>query len=286
MILRINSFFFNEVDTRIFAVLRICTGLLMTLWVIAGYPNWHRDYHADGILSLSVMGPEFPWFYKWLSVVDMLDGIFPIYFWWWLTLIVSISFTLGLSSKLMCLLLLILHTSFQHRNYWASNAEQTVFRMICFYSLFMPLGRNFSIDSLMFKPKDNLSTIWPLRMMQLNCCIVYAVSTYWKLVSDKVWLSGETMYYTIYNPQWSKFTFPELFLLPGVSLISTYGSLFLEGSFSILVWFKSLRKYVAYIAILFQIMIAVFLNHVGFFSMAMACALISFLRWNDFRYFK
>ncbi len=283
MISKIDSFFFQMVDTRIFAVIRITSGVLMTLWVLAAYPNWFRDYHSEGMLSLYVMGSEYPWFNKWFSVVDVFDGYVPIIFWWWFCLFVSLAFTLGFSSKLMCLLLLILHTSFQHRNYWASNAEQTVFRMICFYSLFMPLGRNFSIDALLFKNKNNLSPIWSLRMMQLHCCVVYSVSTYWKIVKDKVWLSGETMYYVIYNPIWSKFPFPELFLIPGVSLLATWGSLLLEGSFSILVWFPRLRKYIAFIAIAFQFVIAIFLNHVGFFSLSMACALVSFLRWGDLK---
>jgi hypothetical protein len=276
---RLRRFFFAPADVESVALFRVALGALMLAWCVTLYPNWARDYAADGMISLGDPLGRSPGAH-WYSVVDLLDGRVPIEAWWWIVTAATIAFTIGLKSRWMAALLLVLHTSLLHRNLWASNAEQGLWRMLLFYAMFMPLGAAWAVT------KDGAGRahdhpIWPVRMAQLHLCLIYLVSSPYKWFSDEAWRHGDALYYVLINGTWSRWPWPEWLYHWPVAAGATYGSLLVEASFPFLVWMPALRPYVALTIVGFQVMLAVVLNHISFFSLATACGLLLFCRSGD-----
>jgi hypothetical protein len=119
--------------------------------------------------------------------------------------------------------------------------------------------------------------------MQINLALVYLISQPYKLVSDPAWLSGDAMYYVMVNRTWSRFPWPELYYHPAVAALSTWGSLVIELALPIGVWFRPLRRWVVLAAGLLHVGIAVALQNVTFFSLAMTCSFLVFLTSDDLR---
>lgn len=270
----IDRFFFSAYDSRPLAVFRIALGTLMLIWCLLALPNLDRDYAADGMLSLHQVGPQVD-VLKWYSVIDMLDGKVPLLAFWIALLIASLFFLFGFLTRASTVALFVLHTGFLHRNLWASNAEQDMFRMLLFYAMVMPLGDGFSIDRLLFKKPKSAAPIWPVRAAQIHLCLVYLISSPYKWFSDEAWRTGDALYYVMINPNWSRWPWPSMFYHWPVTALASYASLLLEFSTPFLIWGR-FRPWVALTMIVFQILLGLVLNHISFFTFTMACGLTLF----------
>ena len=124
--------------------------------------------------------------------------------------------------------------------------------------------------------------IWAVRAMQINFIAIYFFSLPNKLADDIAWINGDAIYMSMVSDMWSRQFCPRLFyLFDGLfSKIVTYGTILVEGTFPILVWFPKTSK-ARLISILalasMHIGIAISLNGVAFFSLSMVCGLISFI---------
>jgi hypothetical protein len=189
----IDRFFFSTYDPRVLAVFRIVLGILMLAWCLCLFPNLDRDYARDGMLSLNSIGPEVQGT-KWYSVIDLLDGTVPLIYFWIALLVSTLMFIFGFFTRTATVVLWILHTSFLHRNLWASNAEQTTFRMLLFYGMLLPLGAGLSLDQRLFKRLDLRPQVWPVRAAQFHLCLIYLISSPWKWTADEAWRAGDALY--------------------------------------------------------------------------------------------
>ncbi|MGE4133524.1 MAG: hypothetical protein AB7F86_17950 [Bdellovibrionales bacterium] len=258
----IERFFFDQIQARELIPFRLAAGTLSILWLLLAIPTWTRDYGASGILGY---GHEFSGRGVWIwSFLDPIFAVTPVWIPWLLMMLFSALFVTGRWTRTMAALLWIFHTIFLFRNVISSNAEQTVMRMLFFYSMFLPLDGKGSAEA------------WRWRMPQFHICAVYLISTICKIKTDPAWLSGDTMYYVLINPLWSKFPYPEIVTVPGVSKLLTWSSLLLEGSFAFLIWTRW-KNAVAIAMVCFHILIALALNHVAFFSLSVACGCLLFL---------
>ena len=121
--------------------------------------------------------------------------------------------------------------------------------------------------------------IWAVRAMQINFIAIYFFSLPNKLADDVAWINGDAIYLSMVSSMWSRQLCPERFyIFDGLfSKIATYGTIFVEGTFPILVWFPK-TKMVSILALAsMHIFIAIFLNGVAFFSLSMVCGLITFI---------
>lgn len=121
--------------------------------------------------------------------------------------------------------------------------------------------------------------IWAMRAMQLNFIAIYVFSLPNKLADDVAWINGDAIYLAMVSSMWSRQFCPELFyLFDGLfSKIATYGTIFLEGTFPILVWFSKTRMFSILALASLHIAVAIFLNGVAFFTLSMVCGLITFI---------
>jgi hypothetical protein len=106
----------------------------------------------------------------------------------------------------------------------------------------------------------------------LNVLLIYAISLPNKLADDVCWWDGTAIYWTMMNRSWCRHPGWLIFAWWPVSALGTYGTILVEGSFPILVWFRRTRLVsLAAIASL-HLGIAVMLHNVTFFTLSMVCS--------------
>ena len=274
-----DEFWFSRFDPASASMFRIFLGALMFVFYIANFPNWERFYAVDGMVSLD---PKTLLSTNWWTIFSWTEGIVPIKAYWWLGLFSTVAFTLGFQTRLATIILYILQTSMNSRDWFVINGEDHIFRMILFYSCFAPLNFSFSLDSH-FRKKNlerkglsddkELPFIWPIRMMQINIILIYIINVPNKLTDDVAWISGEAIYWTAVNNMWSHQIFTEYFYKWDclLSKIATYGTVLVEGLFPLLVWIRQ-TKLISIIALtLLHLGVAVFIPNVTFFTLSMIC---------------
>jgi hypothetical protein len=256
--------------------------VLIFLTLIALLPSWDFFYSAQGVckrLPGQPVGMQ-----EWASLFYYAEGIIPAKALGWLGILTAASFTVGFQTRACTIFLFLLVCSMVNTCRSSINGEDLVYRMLLFYSCFAPLGQSLSVDS--WRRRGDASPpprIWPVRLMQINFALIYIFTQTRKVYGDPVWMGGDAMYYTMVNTTWSRFPWPMLFANPLVTKLTTYGSLVIELAFPLLVWFRPFRLSVIALLAAVHIGIAVGLQNVTFFSLAMVAALWIFVPAADTR---
>ncbi len=271
---------FARFDPLSVGVFRICLGTLLVAFYAALSPVWDRYYGPDGILSLDAMDPTRS-AQDWWSLFYWTEGVVPVRAYWWVGCVSAISFTVGWQTRLCTILLYAIQSSMIHTNRAVVNGEDLVFRMLLFYGCFAPLGATFSIDRWLHRRNGGMEMapgsltaprIWPVRLMQINIALIYFISLPFKLVDDTAWLGGTAIYWTVTNEMWSRWPWPKLFYATIPTALASYGTILVEAAFPILVWFRRPKLYVLAAIGGLQVVIAIVLQNVTFFSLAMVCS--------------
>ncbi len=275
-----NRIWFSPFDPLSVSVFRLCLGLLLIVYFIANFPNWERFFAADGMLSLSAFAPQRPHI-SWSLIFHWTEGIVPLGVWWWLGFLAAIGFAVGYQTRLCTVVLFVLIASMVHRNLMIVNGEDLVFRMLLLYCCFAPLNATLSIDSYRKRRKaeregtpftPTTPTIWAVRLMQINIALIYAISLPYKLVDDVAWLNGTALYWATHSNLWTRWPSFPLFYSPFLIKVMTYGTILVEGSFPLLVWFRPTRLLIIIAMASMHIGIAIMLQNVTFFTLAMVCS--------------
>jgi len=283
-----NRIWFRRFDPVSVGMFRIWTGVLMLIMLTASYPQWNDFYGADGILSLNdpdlePYRPESGW-----NFFALTEEALPTMFWWWAGAAAAVCFTVGFCTRPVTIFLFLLICSMVNRTVVLVNGDDLVFRMLLFHGMFAPLGYSLSADSLIRRrwrawrgktgpPREPM--IWAVRMMQVNVALIYVISLPFKLSDDPAWLAGDAIYYTLVSNMWSRGWYPELgYLWGGIfSKLATYGTIFIEGQFPILVWFRRTRLFSVALVTALHLGIAVMVPNVALFTLSMVCAFWLFM---------
>jgi hypothetical protein len=275
---------FSRFDPFSAGVFRIFLGALLVAFYLALFPNWERFFAPDGIPSTHTPDSMRPLHLWWWNVFSWTEGVLPVGAFWWVGLVAAACFTLGYWTRLSTVVLFALETSMNDTNRYVSNGEDYVFRMLLFYSCFAPLGHCLSVDGWLrarraSRPVGDGATgprIWPVRLMQINIALVYALSLPHKFMDDSAWGDGTAMYWTLLSANWSRWPWPKALYSGLVSevviVIMTFGTALAEGAFPLLVWFRRTRLYAVAALAGLHLGIAVMLQNVTFFSLAMFCS--------------
>ena len=143
--------FFNEhyrsLDPRWLGLFRICFGMLLISELGYRWTYARLLFSNDGVLPnhfslFAPMGQDLFSIYHVFSTVEEVHVAFA------LTLIVFVCFTLGYRTRLFHVLSAILITSLHGRNLFTENGGSVVTHSLAIWTMFLPLGRHFSIDAL------------------------------------------------------------------------------------------------------------------------------------------
>ncbi len=134
-------------DLRWLGVFRIFFGLLLIADLVRRWAAATDFYTNDGVLPnhfslFRPLGREVFSIYHAFSTLPEVNVAFG------LTLLVFLAFTLGYRTRLFHALSLLCITSLNSRNLLLENGGTVVMNLLCFWTLFFPLGRRLSLDAL------------------------------------------------------------------------------------------------------------------------------------------
>jgi predicted DCC family thiol-disulfide oxidoreductase YuxK len=135
------------VDVRWLGIFRMLLGSLLCVDLLRRWYYARPFYTNDGLLPnhfslFRPMGSNVFSIYHAFSTLGEVSVAFAI------TLLVFLSFTFGLKTKLMHVLSAVCITSLNSRNIFVENGGTVVVNLITVWTLFLPLGRRFSLDAL------------------------------------------------------------------------------------------------------------------------------------------
>lgn len=261
------------------AVFRIGFGLLWLDILLSSFPNWLRFYGANGIVPFSWLGEQY--YARPTLLAISSDQLFTWLF-YWVSVAAAVAFIVGFRTRLATVWLYLALSSMVNRTPSITHGEDLVSRELLFFACFASLGDRVSIDAWLRArrglPPPRPGRIWPLRLMQLVVAFVYLFSMPAKPSDDVAWRDGTAIYYVMASVNWGRFpSIAPLFYSGPLSYFLTLGTLVVEGSFPILVWFRRTRA-VALVAIaLLQVGIALLVNNVFNFNLVMLTSFVLFV---------
>jgi hypothetical protein len=164
-------------------------------------------------------------------------------------MVLSILVTLGYWTRISTILLAVLMVSLQHRLGPFLNGGDTVLRVGSIYLALAPCGLAFSLDRWLGLRSGKISgpiplvSLWPQRLIQYNCALIYFTTT-WAKWFGVLWKTGAATWYPARLHEFDKFPVPAFMNDFPMVTITTYGTLLVEFALATLVWFKPLRKWV------------------------------------------
>jgi hypothetical protein len=283
-----NRFWFADHDPRPAAAFRWTMGSLCTLMFVALWPQWDRFFAADGIISLNEPGWDNPRVDCVWGAFHWTEGLIPIGAWWFVGLALSVLFTVGLRTRWATVGLLLVIDAMLRRNPYVVNGEDLVMRMCLLYCVFVDLGAVWSVDAWLRRragtPARTALFGWPLRMLQINVALIYAISLPYKFVQDPGWITGDAVHWTVASDMWGPGTCAWITLAWNgwIRKAMTFGAVLVEGAFPLAVWFARTRRWTIAGVVTLHVSIAVLIPNVTFFTLSMVCAFAVFLTGADF----
>jgi hypothetical protein len=283
-----NPFWFTPLDARPLALFRILTGILCFAMFASMLPNWSRFFAADGMISLVSVEFKNPRVDSCLGLFHWTEGWIPVEFFGYFSLVICGMFIFGMHTRWVTLALLLLIDATVHRNPYITNGEELVARMCLVYCLLVDLGAVWSWDALRRKerglPDRKTVFSWPVRMMQINIALIYAISLPYKFAQDPGWVTGDAMHWTVASDMWGPSSMPWITLAFGgfFRKLITFGTVIVEGMFPLLVWFRPSRRLAIFLISSLHIGIALVIPNVTFFTLIMVCVFAAFWTGEDF----
>ena len=135
-----------RIDTRSLAVFRIFVGLLVVADVLLRSRNFLLYYTDGGIVPQSLAQANTPEYaisvYYLTSDPVAIAGLFA------LTALVGLSLVVGYRTRVATVLTFLLVISLDHHNPFVTSYADTLFRLLLFWAIFLPLGERWSVDAV------------------------------------------------------------------------------------------------------------------------------------------
>lgn len=272
--------FFGEATTgKGVSVFRILFGLLST-WVTFGvWLNLDRFWGKAGLIPFEVVRND-AWnkmgLITWApDSSSLLVGIAVA------LSVASVCATLGVASRVMMLVIGLLHISLQFRNPLILNSGDRLFQILAMIAVFMPLDNHFSLTAWWRRRRGRpipLGRVYGARLLQLQISYVYISSCLAKL-SNVRWRNGMALRDVLASPvfaEWPAYIDSRLILY-----FLTYSTLVFELAFPLAVWWKRVRPFLLLWGIGFHVGIDV-LMIIPMFSSVMIVSYPAFLSDEDF----
>ncbi|WP_255193560.1 HTTM domain-containing protein [Natronobeatus ordinarius] len=180
---------FVAIDTRALAAFRVSAGLLIIADVLLRSRNFTFFYTEDGAVPLS------------LAQQMSADGAFSIFYYttnstviaalFVLHVLIALQLIVGYRTRLATILSFLLVISLDHRNPLVLSYADTLFRMLLFWAIFLPLGERWSVDALYAdsRPREQISSLASAAIL-IQIVYMYVLNGYHKRESE-LWTGGE-----------------------------------------------------------------------------------------------
>jgi hypothetical protein len=279
----VTQFFAAPVTGSSASVFRIAVGALAAWNAFTLVMNTERYFSDAGAYPWDLAREDKSWgAFAWAPHdIDHAYAVLVAY------VIVALLLMFGVLSRVSCVALWYLQLSVAHRNTLIASDADMVFGILLFISIFLPLGRRWSVDAWIAgrlaelkwwptrfgREQRRLPSIWSARLLQLQIALIYGVTACAKL-QEAVWQEGRALRGFLAMPSYA--TWPMWhdhwpFMKP-----LTWGTLAFECAFVLLIWFRPLRPWLLVAGVAFHAGIDV-LMQIPMFSWTMICAYIMFV---------
>lgn len=188
-------------DLRSLALFRIGLALMVMADLIsrASAGGLVAHYTDTGVLPHQVLIQELlhPWYWS-LHLIsgELLFQLLLFVF----AFLCTLALLFGYHTRLAIIATWILNISIQNRNPALIFAGDDVLRAILFWSMFLPLGANYSIESALnsaSKPLPKVVASGATFAFMIQLCFIYIWSAAYKTKSSTWWPDGDAVYYAL-----------------------------------------------------------------------------------------
>jgi hypothetical protein len=266
-----DRFFFEPVATTPMALLRMAWGALAALWALTLLPDVD-PLLTDGALGYDRGRPAGSW-----NPLDLVGWDRAPLVVCALLLLAAVATAVGYRTRLSAAVAVLCMLSLQRTNPTVFNSGDLALRQVGIAVALAPSGLVLSLDALRRRAGATvLRAPWPLRLLQLELAVGYALSA-WAKLRGATWHEGTALGLAMRIEDLQRFAAPEWLFDQDLLLNAlTWASLAFEASFAFLVWNRRLRPWVLGVGVAFHLGIDVLFD-VGFFSWVMLAAYLAFL---------
>ncbi len=262
------------------AALRIGTGLILLLDVLATYWPYRYDYFGPGSLAEPDVFVDLfsPPRWNW-SLIRSFPSIFTpdtICMVWALA---ALALTIGVFPRIAAVVSWAMAVSVINYETYLHNSGDLIRQHLLFFLMLTPCGAAWSITKPRGLPPGARAAVypWAFRLMFLELIVIYFLNGFYKAVFSDSWFAGTTLHYVLHTPGWSRWSPPfdiPLFASRGL----TYFVLAWELSFPIMVLIKPMRFWALLIGAAFHL--GTFFNlEIGPFGLYALCYYLPLLPW-------
>ncbi|PSF37689.1 hypothetical protein C7H19_09040 [Aphanothece hegewaldii CCALA 016] len=250
-------------DLRSLGLFRVALALVILSDLIIRFGGITAHYSDQGLVpreALAKIGSS-PFYWSilnlsgqpWVQVILFLFAIF-----------IALLLLVGYRTRLATIATWAMIISIHNRNPVVLFAADDVLRAILFWSMFLPLGATYSIDSALNTSLDPLpKRIWSgaTFAFMIQIAFIYMWSAAFKTKSDLWWPDGTAVYYSLSFDQYATVFGQWMLKLPqNILKIMTFGALTFEWVGPILMFIPIHNSFFRCVAI-----VSFSLLHLGFF---------------------
>jgi len=182
-------------DVRSLAVMRIGAAMVVIADLFQRLPALRAHYTDQGVLPRALLETmDAGW-----SVYRLTGSFAGIGVLWGIALVFALGLLLGFRTRFAAVACWVLLVSLQNRNPFVYHSGDDLLRLTLFWGMFLPLGRQWSIDARQRRPADacpgqvvSVGTVgW---FLQIFCLFVFLFDH--KLLGN-AWRNGTAVYYAL-----------------------------------------------------------------------------------------
>ncbi|MCC7338917.1 MAG: HTTM domain-containing protein [Pirellulaceae bacterium] len=288
---RFDNWLFAGCHPTVCSILRIATASVLLVYLLTLYGELEYWFTDAGVLKSAtaeeigqgVYGSLLFWLPSDLTTVKLC---------WSVMFIQTVLLWLGCLSRFQVACLFVWLVSFQHRNSYIFDGQDTLLRILTFSMIFMPLDTRWSLGRWLRNKCRSATAIeqlrdawataalpsaWGLRLVQLQVTAMY-LSTAWEKYRGLTWRDGTALFYVSrMDDLYGRVPLPDSwFETPWLLAAMTWGVLATEAILPFALWWKPTRLWALLAAIGLHLSIEITM-HIFLFEWLMIVSLLSFL---------
>lgn len=208
-----------QIDLRALAAFRIAMGFLIVLDLVLRARNFTAFYTNDGVLPTEALYADYTEvnsIHAWLGDAWLVALLFVI------AAAFGIALMLGYRTTTVTVVSWLLLFSLHNRNPMVLNGGDTMFRLLLFWGIFLPLGERWSIDARWID-RDRTTVASMASIAILAQIVIVYVSNFVHKTRGQAWIDGEAVPYILTLDQFTVFLGPHLAEFPHVLVGFSYG---------------------------------------------------------------
>lgn len=290
-----DRFLFESCSVETCVVLRVTYALLLIPYTLVWWKDGTQWFSDAGVMSSETAnavleGPQWSLFFAVPAEPWLVQTCLAV------LLLHSVCLLLGVFSRFQAACIFFWLLSFQHRNPLVCDGEDTVFRLLAFFMIFMPLdagwslGRRwlqrFHLDNAQNAPTPSREHAWAIRLVQVQMSLIY-ISAAWCKFRGESWQDGSAIFYVFQMQDlFGRGPLPEMITQSEPLIrVSTWAVVAVEGFLPLLLWLRPTRRWGVLLGIGLHLTIE-YSMHLFLFQWIMIVGLLAFVDFSNWRWLR